>query len=123
MIDRRQATGHQVLTHLESPQLPHAMREHAHPLGWPEERLEVVEPAMGRPAPSPARRAASTRLARHGPAWSPLLARWASHPGLMADRAGVAEAATPNGRLLVGMQGIGSARAPPLDHGGFDFAP
>jgi len=33
----RQSTGHQVLTNLESQQLQHAMREHAHHLGWPDE--------------------------------------------------------------------------------------
>ena len=52
----RQSTGHQVLTNLESQQLQHAMREHAHHLGWPDARLEVVETDMGRTAQSPERR-------------------------------------------------------------------
>src|SRR2546428_13775089 len=52
----RQSTGHQVLTNIESQQLQHAMREHAHHLGWPDERIEVVETDMGRTAQSTARR-------------------------------------------------------------------
>jgi hypothetical protein len=46
----RQSTGHQVLTNRESPPLQHAMREQAHHLGWPEERIAVVETALGRTA-------------------------------------------------------------------------
>jgi DNA invertase Pin-like site-specific DNA recombinase len=52
----RQSTGHQVLTNLESQQLQHAMREHAWHLGWPEERIEVVERDLGRTAQSTDRR-------------------------------------------------------------------
>jgi len=89
----RQSTGHQVLTNLESQQLQRAMREHAHHLGWPEERIEVVATALGRSARSPQRRdgsktlladvalgqvglvlsSESTRLARNCTAWYPLL--------------------------------------------------
>ena len=39
----RQSTGHQVLTNIESQQLQRAMREQAHHLGWPDERIEIVE--------------------------------------------------------------------------------
>src|SRR2546428_10043753 len=52
----RQSTGHQVLTNTESQQLQHAMREHARHLGWPEERIEVVETDLGRSAQSTAGR-------------------------------------------------------------------
>ena len=58
----RQSTGHQVLTNLESQQLQHAMREQAHHLGWPEERLEVVETDLGRTAQRTDRRDGSTSL-------------------------------------------------------------
>jgi DNA invertase Pin-like site-specific DNA recombinase len=58
----RQSTGHQVLTNLESQQLQHAMREHAHHLGWPDERIEVVETDMGRTAQSTERRDGSKAL-------------------------------------------------------------
>src|SRR5262252_9502079 len=122
----RQSTGHQVLTHLESQQLQHAMREHAHHLGWPEERIEVVETDTGRTAQSTAGRDGykallaevalgqvgivlsyeSTRLSRHCTDWYPLLDLCAYNQCLIADRDGVYDAATPNGRLLLGMKGI-----------------
>lgn len=126
VISMRQSTGHQVLTNLESQQLQHAMREHALQLGWPEERMEVVETDLGRSAQSTARRdgskalladvalgqvgivlsSESTRLSRHGTDWYPLLALCASHQCRIADRDGVYDAATPHGRLVLGMKGI-----------------
>ena len=89
----RQSTGHQVLTNIESQRLQHAMREHAHHLGWPDERIEVVETDMGRTAQSTERRDGykallaevalgqvgmvlsyeSTRLSRNCTDWYPLL--------------------------------------------------
>jgi DNA invertase Pin-like site-specific DNA recombinase len=122
----RQSTGHQVLTNIESQQLQHAMREHAHHLGWPDERIEVVETDMGRTAQSTERRDGykallaevalgqvgmvlsyeSTRLSRNCTDWYPLLDLCAYNQCLIADRDGVYDAATPNGRLLLGMKGI-----------------
>src|SRR5215510_6763446 len=122
----RQSTGHQVLTNLESQQLQHAMREHAHHLGWPDDHIEVVETDMGRTAQSTARRDGykallaevalgqvgivlsyeSTRLSRNCTDWYPLLDLCAYNHCLIADRDGVYDAATPNGRLLLGMKGI-----------------
>src|SRR6266851_3756310 len=122
----RQSTGHQVLTHTESQQLQHAMREHARHLGWPEERIEVVETDLGRSAQSTAGRDGykalladvalgqvgivlsyeSTRLSRNCTDWYPLLDLCAYNQCLIADRDGVYDAATPNGRLLLGMKGI-----------------
>jgi hypothetical protein len=46
----RQSTVHQVLTNTESQQLQHAMRDHAYRLGWPDERVEVVEADLERSA-------------------------------------------------------------------------
>ena len=122
----RQSTGHQVLTNTESQQLQHAMREHARPLGWPEERIEVVETDLGRSAQSTERRDGSkalladvalgqvgivlsyerTRLSRNCTDWYPLLDLCASNQCLIADRDGVYDAATPKGRLLLRMKGI-----------------
>ena len=122
----RQSTGHQVLTNTESQQLQHTMRAHARQLGWPEERIEVVETELGRSAQSPERRDGykallaevalgqvgivlsyeSTRLSRHCTDWYPLLDLCAYNQCLIADRDGVYDAATPNGRLLLGMKGI-----------------
>lgn len=121
----RQSTGHHGLPNTASPPLQHAMRAHARHLGWPEERLAVVATALGRSAQRPAgrdgsqallaagargqvgivRRAASTRLSRHGTAWSPVREVCASPQCRLADRDGVSDAATPNGRLCLGMQG------------------
>ena len=122
----RQSTGHQVLTNTESQQLQHAMREHAWQLGWPEERIEVVETDLGRSAHSTQRRDGyktlladvalgqvgivlsyeSTRLSRNCTDWYPLLDLCAYNQCLIADRDGVYDASTPNGRLLLGMKGI-----------------
>ena len=122
----RQSTGHQVLTNRESQQLQHAMREQAHHLGWPDERIEVVETGLGRTAQSTDRRDGykallaevalgqvgivlsyeSTRLSRNCTDWYPLLDLCAYQQCLIADRDGVYDAATPNGRLLLGMKGI-----------------
>ena len=120
----RQSTGHQVLTNRESQQLQHAMREHARHLGWPADRIEVVETDMGRTAQSTERRDGykallaevalgqigivlsyeSTRLSRNCTDWYPLLDLCAYNQCLIADRDGVYDAATPNGRLLLGMK-------------------
>ena len=122
----RQSTGHQVLTNTESQQLQHAMREHARQLGWPEERIAVVETDLGRSAQSTQRRDGyktlladvalgqvgivlsyeSTRLSRNCTDWYPLLDLCAYNQCLIADRDGVYDASTPNGRLLLGMKGI-----------------
>jgi DNA invertase Pin-like site-specific DNA recombinase len=126
VISIRQSTGHQVLTNTESQQLQHAMREHARQLGWPEERIEVVETDLGRSAQSTERRDGykalladvalgqvgivlsyeSTRLSRNCTDWYPLLDLCAYNQCLIADRDGVYDASTPNGRLLLGMKGI-----------------
>ena len=122
----RQSTGHQVLTNLESQQRQHAMREHAYHLGWPDDRIEVVETDMGRTAQSIERRDGyqalladvalgqggmvlryeSTRLSRNCTDWYPWRALCAYTQCLIGDRDGVYDAATPNGRLLLGMKGI-----------------
>jgi DNA invertase Pin-like site-specific DNA recombinase len=122
----RQSTGHQVLTNIESQRLQHAMREHARQLGWPEERIEVVETDLGRSAQSTQRRDGyktlladvalgqvgivlsyeSTRLSRNCTDWYPLLDLCAYNQCLIADRDGVYDASTSNGRLLLGMKGI-----------------
>jgi DNA invertase Pin-like site-specific DNA recombinase len=102
------------------------MREHAHHLGWPDERIEVVETDMGRTAQSIERRDGykallaevalgqvgivlsyeSTRLSRNCTDGYPLLDLCAYNHCLIADHDGVYDAATPNGRLLLGMKGI-----------------
>jgi DNA invertase Pin-like site-specific DNA recombinase len=126
VISIRHSTGHQVLTNTERHQLPHAMRDHAHRRGWPAEPIEVVEADLGRSAQSPAgrdgykalraevalgqvglgRRDESTRRSRTGTDGYPWRDRCADNQGRMADRDGVYDPSPPNGRLLLGMQGI-----------------
>jgi DNA invertase Pin-like site-specific DNA recombinase len=122
----RQSTGHQVLTNTESLQLQHAMRDHAHQLGWRDEQIEVVAADLGRSAQSTAGRDGykallaevalghvgivlsyeSTRLSRNCTDWYPLLDLCTYNQCLIADRDGVYDPSTPNGRLLLGMKGI-----------------
>src|SRR5262245_51507908 len=121
----RQSTGHQVLTNLESQRMQHSMREHAQRLGWEDDRIEVVEADTGMTAASTAGRDAykqlltqvaaeqvgiilsyeSARLSRNCTDWYPLLDLCAYRDCLIADRDGVYDPATPNGRLLLGMKG------------------
>jgi DNA invertase Pin-like site-specific DNA recombinase len=122
----RQSTGHQVLSNVESRKMQHAMRDHARRLGWAESRVEVVEADTGVSAQSTAGRDGyknllsevalghvgivfsyeSARLSRNCSDWYPLLDVCAFKNCLIADRDGVYDPGTPNGRLLLGMKGI-----------------
>jgi DNA invertase Pin-like site-specific DNA recombinase len=122
----RQSTGHQVLSNVESRKMQHAMREHARRLGWPDSRIEIVEADTGVSAQSTAGRDGyknllsevalghvgivlsyeSARLSRNCSDWYPLLDVCAFKSCLIADRDGVYDPGTPNGRLLLGMKGI-----------------
>jgi DNA invertase Pin-like site-specific DNA recombinase len=122
----RQSTGHQVLSNVESRKMQHAMRDHARRLGWADSRVEVVEADTGVSAQSTAGRDGyknllsevalghvgivlsyeSARLSRNCSDWYPLLDVCAFKDCLIADRDGVYDPGTPNGRLLLGMKGI-----------------
>ena len=122
----RQSSGHQVLTNVESRRMQHSMREHVQKLGWDDSRIEVVEADTGITAASTAGRDAykqlltqvaagqvgivlsyeSARLSRNCTDWYPLLDLCAYKDCLIADRDGVYDPASPNGRLLLGMKGI-----------------
>ncbi|MDI7267619.1 MAG: recombinase family protein [Myxococcota bacterium] len=122
----RQSTPHQVLTNTESQRMQRAMSEHAQRLGWSADRITVVQTDTGVTATSTAGREAyknllsevalgrigvvlsyeSARLSRNCSDWYPLLDVCALKRCLIADRDGVYEPWTPNGRLLLGMKGI-----------------
>jgi DNA invertase Pin-like site-specific DNA recombinase len=122
----RQSTGHQVLSNLESGKMQHAMRDHARRLGWDDGRVEIVEADTGVSATSTTGRDGyknllsevalgrvgivlsyeSARLSRNCSDWYPLLDVCAFKDCLIADRDGVYDPATPNGRMLLGMKGI-----------------
>jgi DNA invertase Pin-like site-specific DNA recombinase/predicted DNA-binding transcriptional regulator AlpA len=122
----RQSTGHQVLTNVESQKIQRAMRENARRLGWDEGAIEVVETDLGVSAKSTEGREGykrllgdvalgrvglvlsyeSTRLSRNCTDWYPLLDLCAAEDCLIADRDGVYDPSSANGRMLLGMKGI-----------------
>jgi DNA invertase Pin-like site-specific DNA recombinase len=122
----RQSTGHQVISNQESRRLQYAMRERAQQLGWPDARIETVENDTGKSGATTEGREAykrllsevalgnvgivlsyeSTRLSRNCSDWYPLLDICALRNCLIADRDGIYDASSANGRLLLGMKGI-----------------
>lgn len=122
----RQSTLHQVYNNTESALLQRSMREHVRSLGWPDRQIELVESDTGKSAQSSDHRPGyknllaeislgeigivvsyeSTRLARNCSDWYPLLDLCAHRGCLIADRDGVYDPSSPNGRLLLGMKGI-----------------
>ena len=122
----RQSSVHQVLSNLESQKLQLAMHDRAIQLGWDASLVEIVQTDTGTSAQSTAGRLGyknllselalgeigiiisyeSTRLSRNCSDWYPLLDLCALHHCLIADRDGVYDPSSPNGRLLLGMKGI-----------------
>ena len=119
----RQSTGHQVLSNTESQHLQRAMREHAHHLGWCNERIEVVEADLGRTAQSTDRRHGYqglladvalgqvgivlrlevSRLARNNADWYQLLDLCGITDTLIGDADGVYHPSHFNDRLILGL--------------------
>jgi DNA invertase Pin-like site-specific DNA recombinase len=121
----RQSSPHQVLTNTESQRLQYAMRQRACELGWHERDVLVVDDDTGRTATTTAGRVGfqqlaaqvglgevgvifayeATRLARNCTHWYQLL-DLCGHAGcLIADRDGVYDPGSVNGRLLLGLKG------------------
>ncbi len=118
--------GTLVLTNVESQKIQRAMRENARRLGWDESAIEVVETDLGLSAKSTEGREGykrllsdvalgrvglvlsyeSTRLSRNCTDWYPLLDLCAAEDCLIADRDGVYDPSSANGRMLLGMKGI-----------------
>src|SRR5215210_5461861 len=121
----RQSTPHQVLTNQESLRLQYALQGRARALGWHEADIEVIDSDLGTSgAASDHRRGFKdlvarvtlgevglilsidvTRLARNCSDWYPLLDVCGHRECLIADRDGVYDPGTPNGRLLLGLKG------------------
>lgn len=121
----RQSTAQQVISHQESLRLQYALRERALELGWPAEKIEVIDSDLGQTAATVQNRAGFkelvarvalgevgiilsyevTRLSRNCSDWYPLLDVCAYQKCLIADRDGVYDPALPNGRLLLGLKG------------------
>ena len=121
----RQSTPHQVLTNLESQRLQYDLRRRALELGWREEDIEVIDADLGLNASAIPHREGFkdliarmtlgqigivlsyevTRLSRNCTDWYPLLDLCSFTGCLIADRDGVYDPASANGRLLLGLKG------------------
>jgi hypothetical protein len=121
----RQSTPHQVITNQECLRLQYALRQRARELGWRDADVEVVDADLGLSGAAAAHRLGFkdlvarvalgeiglilstevTRLARNCSDWYPLLDVCGHRGCLIADRDGVYDAGTPNGRLLLGLKG------------------
>src|SRR5690348_17317342 len=121
----RQSTPHQVLTNQESLRLQYALRQRAVELGWHEADVEVIDHDLGESGASTVNRSGLkellarvglgevgivlsyevTRLTRNCSDWYPLLDLCGYRHCLIADRDGVYDPATGNGRLLLGLKG------------------
>lgn len=121
----RQSTTHQVVNNQESLRLQYALRQRAQELGWHEVDIDVIDADLGRSGASAALRTGFkelvgrvglgevgmilsidvTRLARNCSDWYPLLDICGLHGCLIADRDGVYDPGSANGRLLLGLKG------------------
>jgi DNA invertase Pin-like site-specific DNA recombinase len=120
----RQSTTHQVTNNQESLRLQYALRERACDLGWRENDVDIIDADLGFSGSSVTHREGFkelvgrvaigeiglilsidvTRLARNCTDWYPLLDVCGHRECLIADRDGVYDPGTPNGRLLLGLK-------------------
>src|SRR5215468_9840772 len=121
----RQSTPHQVLTNQESLRLQYALQQRAREFGWHEADIDVIDADLGLSGAAASHRQGFkdlvarvtlgeigiilsievTRLARNCSDWYPLLDVCGHRACLIADRDGVYNPGTPNGRLLLGLKG------------------
>jgi len=121
----RQSTPHQVVSNQESLRLQYALRERARELGWHEADIDVIDADLGLSGASASARSGFkelvgrvglsevglilsidvTRLARNCSDWYPLLDICGLRCCLIADRDGVYDPGSANGRLLLGLKG------------------
>lgn len=121
----RQSSPSQMVSHQESLRLQYALRQRARELGWHEADIDIIDTDLGFSAASATHRDGfkdlvarvglsevgmilsidATRLARNCSDWYPLLDICRLRGCLIADRDGVYDPASPNGRLLLGLKG------------------
>jgi DNA invertase Pin-like site-specific DNA recombinase len=121
----RQSTPHQVVSNQESLRLQYALRHRARELGWHEADIDVIDADLGLSGASVSQRSGFkelvgrvglsevglilsidvTRLARNCSDWYPLLDICGLRGCLIADRDGVYDPGSANGRLLLGLKG------------------
>src|ERR1700716_257057 len=125
MLYVRQSTLHQVLENTESTARQYALRERAIALGWPTERVVVIDQDLGQSGASAVDRAGFqrlvaevglghvglvmglevSRLARSSLDWHHLLEICTMTGTLILDEDGLYDPATFNDRLLLGLKG------------------
>ncbi|MGX5832540.1 recombinase family protein [Mesorhizobium sp. 43Arga] len=121
----RQSTPHQVTNNQESLRFQYALRQRARELGWHESDIDVIDADLGLSGASVTQRIGFkelvgrvglsevglilsidvTRLARNCSDWYPLLDICGLRDCLIADRDGVYDPGSANGRLLLGLKG------------------
>ena len=121
----RQSSPHQVLTNQESLRLQYALQQRALTLGWRPEDIDIIDADLGLSATAAQHRegfkevltkvtlgevgiilsSEVTRLSRNCSDWYPLLDICGYRSCLIADRDGIYDPASPNGRLLLGLKG------------------
>jgi len=125
MLYVRQSTLHQVLENTESTARQYGLRERALALGWPTERIVVIDQDLGQSGASAVDRAGFqrlvaevglghvglvmglevSRLARSSLDWHHLLEICTMTGTLILDEDGLYDPATFNDRLLLGLKG------------------
>ena len=121
----RQSTPHQVLSNQESLRLQYALKQRALEMGWQAEDIEIIDTDLGLTAASAQHREGFkelvskvalgqvgiilsyevTRLSRNCSDWYPLLDICSYKNCLIADRDGIYDPASVNGRFLLGLKG------------------
>lgn len=125
LIYIRQSTVQQVLSNQESLRLQYALQLRALELGWRSEEIQIIDTDLGQTAAVAQNRegfkeviarvtlgevgiilsSEVTRLSRNCSDWYPLLDICGYRDCLIADRDGVYDPASTNGRLLLGLKG------------------
>ena len=125
LIYIRQSTPHQVLSNQESLRLQYALQQRALELGWRAEDIEIIDADLGLTATSASHRVGFQalvakvtlgqvgiilsvdvmRLSRNCSDWYPLLDVCGYRGCLIADRDGIYDPGSANGRLLLGLKG------------------
>lgn len=125
LIYIRQSSPNQAISNQESLHMQYALKQRALELGWPEVAIEIIDSDLGMTAASAEHRQGFkealaqvtlgqvgiilsfdvTRLSRNCSDWYPLLDVCGYRDCLIADRDGIYDPGSPNGRLLLGLKG------------------
>src|SRR5947207_9577004 len=125
LIYIRQSTPHQVLSNQESLRLQYALQQRAIDLAWRPQDIEIIDADLGMTGASAAHRLGFqevvtkvtlgrvgiilsvnvARFSRNCSDWYPLLDVCGYRDCLIADRDGIYDPGSANGRLLLGLKG------------------